>query len=131
MAYPTHRADPPQSRPMAPSQVDLAADRLSSPRVLANTFKLLVHTIAYAIVVLVREACVTIEPVARAQVGTLRTMLWKVGAVVKTTARRVRFHFSSTWPWQSLFGQVRQALASFVDQVGSVVRPRPTLPPPF
>jgi hypothetical protein len=29
--------------------------------------------------------------------------LWKVGAVVQTSVRRIWFHFSETWPHQQLF----------------------------
>lgn len=104
-------------QPIGELKNDLAADRLSSPRVLANCWKLLVHTLAYAIVVLFREAAAGTPSVAKAQVSTLRTMLWKVGAVVKTSAQQVHFSFSSYWPHQKLFLEVRQALSEYVVQV--------------
>ncbi len=118
-------------QPLGELKNDLAADRLSSPRVLANNWKLLLHTLAYAISVLFREALAAIPQVARAQVGSLRSMLWKVGAVVKTSARRIRFHFSSTWPHQRLFGRVRQALADFVEQLRRTGFERPAALAPF
>ncbi len=100
-------------QPLGELKNDLACERLSSPRVLANCWKLQVHTLAYAIATLFREACANVEQVARAQVGTLRSMLWKVGAVVKTTAKQIRFHFSSHWPHQQLFDNVLRAVRQF------------------
>jgi len=50
-------------------------------------------------------------------VGTLRQKLWKVGAIVKTSVRRIWFHFSETWPQRHLFVQVYQAVGSFVAQL--------------
>ncbi len=40
---------------------------------------------------------------ARAQVGTLRIKLFKVGAVVLRNMRRIRFLLSSMLPYQHLF----------------------------
>jgi len=50
-------------------------------------------------------------------VSTLRQKLWKVGAVVKTSVRRIWFHFSQTWPHRRLFVQVYQAVGNFVTQL--------------
>src|SRR5262249_58518753 len=89
-------------------------DRLSLHRFRANGLKLLEHTLAYALVVLHREAVAGVPEVAKAEVNTLRQKLWKVGAIVKTSVRRIWFHFSATWPQRHLFVQVSQAVASFV-----------------
>ena len=40
---------------------------------------------------------------ARAQCGTIRLKLFKVGAIIIRNTRRVIFHFSSAYPWKSLF----------------------------
>src|SRR5205823_8875131 len=50
----------------------LDADRLSFHRFRANAFKLLEHTLAYALVVLHREATAALPEVAQAEVNTLR-----------------------------------------------------------
>ncbi len=78
---------------------------------------MLEHTPAYALVVLHREAVAAVAEVAHAEVGTLRQKLWKVGAVVKTSVRRIWFHFSETWPHRHLFVQVYQAVCSFVTKL--------------
>jgi DDE family transposase len=104
-------------KPIGELKNGLQADRLSFHRFRANALKLLEHTLAYALVVLHREATAAIPEVARAEVNTLRLRLWKVAAVVKTSVRRIWFHFSATWPYLDLWRQVEQALRQFVAQV--------------
>jgi Transposase DDE domain group 1 len=103
----------------------LHADRLSFHRFRANSMKLLEHTLAYALVVLHREATAALPEVATAQVATLRSRLWKVAAVVQTSVRRIWFHFSATWPYRELWLQVQQALSQFAEAVRAS---RPVLP---
>lgn len=107
-------------------------DRLSFHRFRANGLKLLEHTLAYALVVLHREAVASVPEVAKAEVSTLRQKLWKVGAIVKTSVRRIWFHFSETWPHRHLFVQVYQAVCRFVVQLReekAVVLPEAALLP--
>ena len=104
-------------KPIGEMKNGLQMDRLSFHRFRANGLKLLEHTLAYALVVLHREATATIPEIAKAEVSTLRQKLWKVGAVVKTSVRRIWFHFSQTWPHRRLFVQVYQAVGNFVTQL--------------
>jgi hypothetical protein len=112
-------------RPIGELKNGLQADRLSFHRFRANALKLLEHTLAYALVVLHREATAALPEVAQAEVNTLRLRLWKVAAVVKTSVRRIWFHFSGTWPYRELWGQVQQALQQFVEQVREARRVLP------
>jgi len=57
----------------------LQADRLSACGFGANSGRLLLQVVAYAIVVLFREANAAVPEVATAQVSTLRQRLWKGG----------------------------------------------------
>jgi Transposase DDE domain group 1 len=107
------RGDVPE-KPIGELKNGLHMDRLSFHRFRANSLKLLEHTLAYALVVLHREAVADIPEVAKAEVSTLRQRLWKVGAVVVTSVRRVWFHFSATWPHRDLFVRVYQAVQRFV-----------------
>ena len=107
------RGDVPE-RPIGELKNGLQMDRLSFHRFRANGLKLLEHTLAYALVVLHREATAALPEIAKAEVGTLRQKLWKVGAVVKTSVRRIWFHCSETWPHRELFHQVYQAVREFV-----------------
>ena len=87
-----------------------AADRLSCHRFLANAFRLLLHAAAYNLVVLFRHC---LPPcLQRAQIETLRRQLFKLGALVTRSARRVVVHLASGWPFQTLFQEALRALSS-------------------
>jgi hypothetical protein len=107
------RGDVPE-RPIGELKNGLHMDRLSFHRFRANGLKLLEHTLAYALVVLHREATAVVPEVAQAEVSTLRQQLWKVGAVVQSSVRRIWFHFSETWPYRELFVRVYEAVRQFV-----------------
>src|SRR5262249_11284264 len=93
-------------QPIGEMKNGLRCDRLSSGGFCANAFRLLVHALAYAIVVLFREAAAAVEEVATATVTTLRQRLWKAGAVVVSSARRVWLHVSAVWPYREVWQRV-------------------------
>jgi hypothetical protein len=101
-------------QPIGEMKNGLQADRLSACGFCANGLRLLVHTLAYAIVVLFREALAGVPEVATATVSTLRQRLWKVGAVVVRGVRRIHLHISESWPSQGLWGRVLAAVQAFV-----------------
>jgi hypothetical protein len=120
------RGDIPES-PIGELKNGLQGDRLSAHRFRANGMKLLEHMLAYALVVLYREAVAEAVPeLAQAEVSTLRLLLWKVGARVITTARRIWFHFSETWPFHDLWSRAHQAASAAAEhlrQLGQTVLP--------
>src|ERR1700720_4733680 len=86
------------------------ADRLSCHRFRANAFRLLLHGFAYNLVDLFRlQLPVSLRS---AQIETLRTQLFKIGARIRQTARCVHVHLASGWPFQSLFQTVALAFNS-------------------
>ena len=103
-------------QPIGEMKNGLRCDRLSACGFCANAFRLLVHALAYAIVVLFREAAAAVPEVATASVATLRQRLWKVGAVVVTNSRRVWLRLSACWPFQHLWQRVLGAVQSFVQR---------------
>jgi Transposase DDE domain group 1 len=100
-------------QPIGELKNGLSADRLSACGFCANAWRLLLHVVAYALVVLFRQAGASVEEVARASVGTLRQRLWKVPAVVATGVRRVVLRLSAAWPWREVFGRVLEAVMAF------------------
>ena len=82
------------------------ADRLSCHTYMANAFRLVLHALAYNLVNLFRELKLKGTALARAQIDTLRLKLFKVGAWVKQTTRRVWVQLASGWPHRSLFLQI-------------------------
>jgi hypothetical protein len=87
--------------------------RLSAHGFRANAYRLLLHVVAYGLVVLLREAAAAVAEVARATVSTLRSRLWKVGAWVEQKAGRVWFHVAASWPGRALWVQVQAAVEGF------------------
>jgi hypothetical protein len=114
-------------QPIGELKNGLQADRLSACGFCANSWRLLVHAVAYAIVVLFREANAAVPEVATAQVSTLRQRLWKVGAVVVAGARRITVHLSETWPGRELWGRVQVAAEAFVSRLQGQGLPPPVV----
>ena len=81
---------------------DLAMDRTSCHRFLANQFRLLLHAAAFVLLSVVR-GCLAGTELARAQVGTLRCKLLKLGVLVRQTCRKVWLQFASSCPVQHLW----------------------------
>ena len=104
-------------QPIGELKHGLGADRLSACGFCANAFRLLVQTLAYAVVVLFREATAAVAAVATATVSTLRQRLWKVGAVVVCGARRIWVRVSAAWPGRALWARVQTAVTRFVTEV--------------
>jgi hypothetical protein len=87
--------------------------RLSAHGFRANAYRLLLHTVAYGLVVLLREAATAVPEVATATVSTLRSRLWKVGAWVEEKAGWIWFHVAERWPWREVWQRVQAAVATF------------------
>ena len=113
-------------RPIGELKNGLEADRLSQSGFCANAWRLLVRVLAYALVVLFRESCVGIEEVEKAEVGTLRKMLWKIPGVVESTGRRVVVRLSENWPFNEVWRRVREAVGRYVERI----RAGPAMPEP-
>ena len=126
--YYVQRGNVPE-KPIGELKNGLNADRLSFHHFRANAFKLLEHVMAYALIVLHREATAAVPEVARAEVNTLRLKLWKVAARVNTSVRRIWFHFSETWPHRHLWTRVHQALQQFVAAIEQFQTVMPTAAP--
>jgi hypothetical protein len=112
-------------QPIGELKNGLQADRLSASSFRANGFRLLLHVAAYALVVLFREAAAAVPEVATATVSTLRQRLWKVGAVLVSSPRRLWLHVSETWPGRQIWEAVHRAVRAFVGQVVGRQQPAP------
>ena len=92
-------------------QLGLFADRTSCHAWWPNQFRLLLSALAYTLFVAIRSIGLRGTRLARAQVGTIRLKLLKIGAVVVRNTRRVRFMMSSAYPNKELFWLVAKKLA--------------------
>lgn len=104
-------------RPIGELKNGLNADRLSSHRFLANGQKLMTHVLAYLLYALYREANAETPEVATMEVGTARTRLFKVGALVQATHRRIRFQISSHWPGRRLLIATGEAVRQYINRL--------------
>jgi hypothetical protein len=84
-------------------QLGLFADRTSCHGFLANQFRLLLASAAYVLIEHLRRVGLAGTELARAQVTTIRTKLFKVAARVTVSVRRIVLHLSSYCPYQQLF----------------------------
>jgi Transposase DDE domain group 1 len=92
-------------------QRGLFADRTSCHRFVANQFRVLLAAAAYVLVSHIRRVGLAGTELARAEVGTLRLRLFKVGAWVQRSVRRVVVRMASSYPWPELFAGVARQLA--------------------
>ena len=91
-------------------QMCLFADRLSTKQMHSNQLRLYFSALAYTLMEALRRLGLKGTEWAQAQVDTIRLRLLKIGTVVRVSVRRVLLQFSSSYPWQAIFGQVYRAL---------------------
>ncbi len=93
-------------------QLGLFADRTSCSHWWPNQFRLLLSSMAYAIMETMRRVGLAGSEFARAQVNTIRLKLLKIGAIVIRNSRRIRFLLPSAYPYQHIFELVAKRLSS-------------------
>ena len=93
-------------------QLGLFSDRTSCHGWWANQFRVLLSAAAYVLMETIRRVGLKGSELARAQVGTIRLKLLKIGTVIVRNTRRVQFFFSTAFPYQSVFRQASAALGT-------------------
>jgi hypothetical protein len=91
-------------------QLDLFADRTSCHDWWPNQFRLILSSLAYSLIEAIRRRALKGTDMARAQAGTIRLKLLKIGAVVIRNTRRVSLHLSTACPDKALFHLVAARL---------------------
>jgi hypothetical protein len=87
-------------------QLDLFADRTSAHAMRSNQLRLWLSSVAYMLTSELRRLGVKGTKFARAQCGTIRNKLFKIGALIKLSVRRVRIMFAEGYPYAELFRKV-------------------------
>ena len=93
-------------------QLGLFSDRTSCHGWWANQFRVLLSAAAYVLMETIRRVGLQGTELARAQAGTIRLKLLKIGTVIVRNTRRIRLFFSSAYPDRELFASVCDALSS-------------------
>ena len=91
-------------------QMCLFADRLSTDEMKGNQLRLYFSALAYTLMEALRRLGLRSTEWAQAQVDTIRLRLFKIGAIVRISVRRISLQLSSTYPWKDIFAQAFHAL---------------------
>jgi len=91
-------------------QLDLFADRTSTGKMWSNQLRLYFSSIAYVLLQTLRRTALAGTELEKAQCGTIRLKLLKIGAQIRVTVRKIRVSLSETYPRAALFAQVLAAL---------------------
>jgi hypothetical protein len=93
-------------------QLDLFAGRTSAATMRANQLRLWFAAMAYVLLCALRRIGLAHTRFAEATCGTLRLALLKVGALVRTSARRIRIAMASAHPHRAEFAPAHARLAA-------------------
>jgi hypothetical protein len=86
-------------------QLALFANRMSAHLMAVNQLRLWLSSVAYTLMAELRRLGLKGTTLARAQCGTIRVKLLKIGAQVRVTCRRVWVKLSSAYPHKAAFLQ--------------------------
>ena len=91
-------------------QMCLFADRLSTDEMKGNQLRLYFSALAYTLVEALRRLALKGTEWAQAQVDTIRRKLFKIGAIVRISVRRIVLEMSSAYPWKNIYAQAYRCL---------------------
>lgn len=86
-------------------------DKLSCQRFVANAFRLVVVAIAFTAVSRFREKHLDGTDLEDSLIGTIRRKLFKLGARIEMTVRRMWIHASENWPYQTVFRRIAESVS--------------------
>jgi hypothetical protein len=95
-------------------QLDMFADRTSANPMAANQLRLWFASMAYVLVCALRRIALQHTQFAKATCGIIRLRLLKIGALVRTSVRRIKFAMASSCPYQDEFREAYHTLAGIV-----------------
>ncbi len=101
-------------------QLYLFADRTSASTMRANQLRLWLSSVAYVLVNTLRETGLKGTQFEKAQCHTIRLKLFKIGAAIRVTVRKVWVSLSRSYPYADTFIRVLDNLRSL-----PVLRPSP------
>jgi hypothetical protein len=87
-------------------QLGLFADRTSTAWMRSNQLRLYFSSFAYILIHMLRRVGLNGTELAHAQCNTIRLKLFKIGAQIRVTVRKVWISFSESYPYLSLFQKV-------------------------
>jgi hypothetical protein len=91
-------------------QLDLFADRTSTATMKANQLRLWFASMAYVLVDSLRRRGLAATDLANATCGTIRRKLFKIGALVTISVRRIKIAMASGCPYKAVFAAAHRDL---------------------
>jgi hypothetical protein len=92
-------------------QLDLYADRTSAHTMRANQLRSWFASMGYVLICALRRIGLKHTQFARASCGTIRLKLLKIGALVRTSVRRIKLAMPSAFPYQAEYAALTAAVA--------------------
>jgi Transposase DDE domain group 1 len=96
-------------------QIDLFADRTSTATMMANQLRLWFASMAFVLVDSLRRIALHATDLADATCGTIRRKLFKIGARVTISVRRIKLAMASGCPYKTVFATAHRALCAAAD----------------
>ena len=93
-------------------QLDLYADRTSAHTMRANQLRLWFASMAYVLISALRRIGLAHTQFARASCATIRLKLLKIGALVRTSVRRIKLAMPAAFPYQAEYHVAHASLAA-------------------
>jgi len=91
-------------------QLALFADRTSTHEMRSNQLRLYFSSFAYVLMQTLRRLGLDGTPMAKAQCDTIRLKLFKIGAHIRISVRRVVMALSKSYPYTELFQRILHKL---------------------
>ncbi|MBD0390022.1 MAG: IS1380 family transposase [Nostoc sp. C3-bin3] len=91
-------------------QLELFSDRTSTHTFAGNQLRLWFSSLAYVLMNAVRQKCLTKTELQNATVGTIRTKLLKLGALITVSTRRILIAITSSCPYKNIFATAYRRL---------------------
>jgi hypothetical protein len=98
--------------PRAGRRPDPGADRTSARTMRANQLRLWFASMGYVLICALRRIGLKHTQFARAACGTIRLKLLQIGALVRTSVRRIKLAMPTAFPYQAEYNAAHAALTA-------------------
>ncbi len=95
------------------AQMDLFADRTSTHGMASNQLRLWFSAFAHLMLSRLRAEVLRGTELADATIGTIRLKLFKIGARIRVSCRRIHLELAGGYPYRQIFEQAHRQLAAF------------------
>ncbi len=91
-------------------QLELFSDRTSTHTFAGNQLRLWFSSLAYVLMNALRQQCLVKTELQNAQVGTIRTKLLKLGALITVSPRRILIAITISYPYKHIWAAAYRCL---------------------